>query len=266
MLSKMAMSEELEEGSISPSDDQFDPSDDIPGSTSPRSLRRPMLLRSSPQATRRAQGKTFNSKHPTGREVPSFDSQTPPDETERRLVALFGPDFQEACVDDWTLSDRLSVRDLRVVIRVLDLLPADQVNVRKPVLCHSLQRHLQAPHMQAIWKQHMETRAESKEESEPSDEKEEKPKRQERTRQPASDRPAERPTRRKQSSEEKARRVVIVPRLRMERPFPLEEAVEFLRDCNQFVRLLSERIAEMEKAITILLTRIKELDKAYFGT
>jgi hypothetical protein len=68
------------------------------------------------------------------------------------------PALREASVDGCTLSNRLSVRDLRAVIRVRDLLPADHVNVRKPVLCHTLQEHVQTECMQAIWQQYMATR------------------------------------------------------------------------------------------------------------
>jgi hypothetical protein len=137
--------EEVEEQSQSQSDDQFDPSDDG-GRQSRKSIpRKPVVVGKRPPS------KTFNARHQGGKSIPTFNSQTSPDETEHRLCQLFGPAFQEAAIDDCTLSDRLSVRDLRIIIRVLGLLAADAVNVRKPILCRALQEHFLSTHRQTVY-------------------------------------------------------------------------------------------------------------------
>jgi hypothetical protein len=85
----------MSDESASLSDDQFDPSDDSAGKGSTRTIRKPMPARSS-IPSKRSQGKTFNPKHPIVKDVPTFDSQTSPLETERRLTQLFGPEFPYA--------------------------------------------------------------------------------------------------------------------------------------------------------------------------
>jgi hypothetical protein len=51
---------------------------------------------------------------------------------------------------------------LRLIIRVLDLMTSDSVNVRKPLLCHALQTHLQSPHLQTVYEQYMDSKKQEK--------------------------------------------------------------------------------------------------------
>lgn len=87
--------------------------------------------------------------HPShsSRGAPSFESQMTPEQIETNLIKLFGNNFPDAAKDNIVLSDGLSVRDLRIIVRVLKLCGPSQVNVRKPLLCDFLMKHMQTEHM-----------------------------------------------------------------------------------------------------------------------
>jgi hypothetical protein len=248
--------EEVEEQSQSPSDDPFNLSDDagLP--------QRKSGARSPVSTNKRAPGKTFNSRS-HGKGVPTFDSQTSPEETERRLCSLFGPDFAEASENEFTLSDRLSVRDLRIVIRVLDLMPADAVNVRKPILCDCLQHFFKSERMRKAYAEWQETSRKKEIAEAPPPPGPKEPAEIKRAKSPGGDRPAPVVTRRRLGGDERVRKVVVVPRLRFDRQCEGEAMVGFLTECNRFVWELSERIGEMERAVSILYARIVELERFY---
>lgn len=86
------------------------------------------------------------------RGAPSFESQMSPEQIETNLIKLFGNNFPEAAKDNLVLSDGLSVRDLRIIVRVLKLCGPSQVNVRKPILCDFLMKHMQKDHMMESYK------------------------------------------------------------------------------------------------------------------
>jgi hypothetical protein len=69
--------------------------------------------------------------------------------------------------------------------------------------------------------------------------------------------------RRATSDDSQPRRLISVPRLKFDKTFHMESALEFVVDCNRFVVQLSDRISELERATSILLSRIDELEKYY---
>jgi hypothetical protein len=206
-----------------------------------------------PVSPKRAAGATHHSKP---HHSIAFDSQLAPEETEMRLCKLFGNAFPLTGDDDRGIYDRLSVRDLRVIIRVLDLRPADQINVRKPELVDCLQRHLLSDHMMAVYTQYLadkEERAKAREKTERK--KVEKPVRIE---------PVERISaisRRKPDGTPK--KVFLIPRLKNDKTFSMQPALDFLVECNRFVNDMSDRFTEMERAVSVLNARIDELEVFY---
>lgn len=90
------------------------------------------------------------------RGAPSFESQMSPEQIETNLIKLFGNNFPDAAKDNIVLSDGLSVRDLRIIVRVLKLCGPSQVNVRKPLLCDFLMKHMQSERMTDAYKKYAE--------------------------------------------------------------------------------------------------------------
>jgi hypothetical protein len=70
------------------------------------------------------------------------------------------------------------------------------------------------------------------------------------------------PGRRRQVSQEPTKSILI-PRLKYDNTFHAEAALEFVIECNRFVQQLSDRISELERAVSVLHARIVELEVYY---
>jgi hypothetical protein len=246
---RLSMDEEEENLDNSSSSDQSDTANPPSPERFFSTTRRP----SSSGPARRAPGRRPGTHNKTAQTAIAFHSHMTREESEKQLFQLFGSTFRLAGVNACAMSDRLSVHDLRIVIRVLDLLPSDKVNVRKPLLVDCLQAYFRSERMLTLHDQYMAELPPERVAS-PPPVPPPKPVRRTQERGP--------PTRRLVNDEPK--KSILVPRLKYDKTFQTEAALEFVLECNRFMQQLSDRISELERAVSILLARIVELE-VYYG-
>lgn len=251
-----------EENSESPSDDQFE-------------------LTEKKEKPKKAPGKKAPGKRPhsrggQGNQKPiQFDSQIPAEETERKLCQLLGEHLVDAASDDMIISDQLSVRDLRVIIRVLDLMTAEQVNVRKSILLDCIQNFIRSERMKEVYSRYLEElesageidheRAEELRKKhavlEPLPPTPDFPKSEESMRVKSA--PPSSPGRRRAlaglSTTELSGRRIAIPKLRADVSVPVSEQLEFIAEVNQFVIGVNRDLCEMERIASVLADRCEEL-------
>lgn len=266
-----------------------------------------------------------HASHPV-RGSPTFDSQMTQEQAEINLIKLFGNAFLDASKDSLILSDKLSVRDLRIIVRVLRLCGATQVNVRKPVLCDYLMKHMQKPRMISLFTSYNEekeknraARMKSREEKAKNAEQAEQSKKSNRlersstssTRSNRKDNQSTStrhsstapPSPKRQSSagnlplslttsssaesgnksyssqltsvgsrsnissvddqRNRAGNEVVVPRLTFDSTFNVKQSLDILQKCNAFVLDVSNKLTELERAVSIMAYKISELEQYY---
>ena len=181
-----------------------------------------------------------------------FDASLSYDQVCLNIIKVFEKKYFDAIKDDFLLSDYLSVRDLRVIIKTLKICDSsDLFNHRKPILCYKLQNFMKTELMIDKYNKYMLNKNEQpnntiievlpliKENKIDSHINENKP--------------------------------IISPIQnesinnfrRFLKPSNFEEsqqAILFLQETNQFIFKISERITELERAISILLQRINEIE------
>lgn len=78
----------------------------------------------------------------------SFSIDMPYDEICRNLTTVFDSNYSDACSELDIISDYLSVRDMRTIVRNLNLCDTSELfNYRKPALCVMIQSFLNQPFM-----------------------------------------------------------------------------------------------------------------------
>jgi hypothetical protein len=248
-----------DEVSQSLSDDQFDPSEDTT-----RQARKQPMRRSSPVFKR---GSRFSRQKPgrPRRRTITFESSLSPEETEQRLCQVLGGSFHDAAMDEAVLSDRLSVKDIRIILRVLGLVHSDQINSRKRFLMEKLQDFLKGDRMTDVYSKFLDdvSQAEARKESE----KKKRNVTEETESADSTDKSAGYVHRtlsvQRKKPEERVRKVIMIPRLRYDQTFDVVLVVNFLKECNDFILQLSDRLMEMERAVCVLMARIGELEEYY---
>jgi hypothetical protein len=248
-----------DEQSQSLSDDQFDPSEDTP-----RQARKQPIKRSSPVFKR---GSRFAKQKPgrPRRRTITFESHLSTEETEQRICQVLGSAFHDAAVDEVVLSDRLSVKDVRIILRVLSLVHSDQINSRKHFLIEKLQDFLRSDHMTDVYAKYLDEVSQAEARKEADKKKRSTVDETDSTESPErSSAYAHRTlSLAKKRQEERAKKVIVIPRLRYDQTFDVAQVIDFLKDCNDFVLQLSDRLSEMERAVCILMARIGELEEYY---
>ena len=269
------------ERSVSQSDDQFEPAE--------KAMKMKKGQAKRPSSPKRAVAK---QAIPQSAKKVTFDSQLSRDETERRICRLFGERYVDAIVDESFLSEQLSVRDLRVIIRLFDLMTAEQVNVRKTILIECFQNFLRTDRMKDVFYDHlseMEKKgsiekdkvAELKEalESQPPPAppvRHEKPsgratpdksveiaaKAEEKSSDATKTRPPGSPMRRRTpsviSGDEKSRKI-MVPKFRMDPSVSVDQQLEFIKEVNEFVVNINRDLCEMERIASVIADRYAEM-------
>lgn len=200
--------------------------------------------------------------------------------TEQNLFLLFEDNYEQACTDDNIISESLSAQALRIIVRVFKLVDPQHGNPRKAYLCANLKKYLASDEMREKRVKFFENRdpknlnvkkpekqrkasensPSDNEQSELSDESEEK--------QPAIS-TQKSPGRKKGSNKDKDNPEprfipgVTIPRLKYDATFNTKKALDFITTCNKFIWELSERISEMERALTILNRKLDEIEQYY---
>ncbi|KAH0796060.1 hypothetical protein GPJ56_000128 [Histomonas meleagridis] len=220
-----------------------------------------------------------------------FGTQNTPEQIENKLFILFDQLFPKAINDINVISDLLSVQNLRIIVRILNLCTVQDLSTfRKTTLCEKLQKHFQTEHMHEMYEKFLRYQEKIKEEKQ----KEHELKQQQKKRKEEEEKlllmamneeeeddsipdPLEKdevyqhgnikkvatPSRIKvQHSEPKGKKVEI-PRLIYDDTFDATKAVNFLKIANNFVLEVSERINEMERAVSIMSLRLAELENLY---
>lgn len=199
-----------------------------------------------------------------------FDSQIPAEETEQKICELFGDQLVEAAMNDLIISENLSVRDLRVIIRVLDLMTAEQVNVRKSILIECIQNFLKGERMKEVYSKYLEEMEERGEiEKERADEIRKRhavlePVEIVKVEEPVKVKAPPSPVRRRSPStsalaSESGGKRVAVPRFRLDPSVSIDEQLAFISEMNQFVVNVNRNLCEMERIASVLADRCAEL-------
>ncbi|OHT03104.1 hypothetical protein TRFO_06742 [Tritrichomonas foetus] len=259
-----------------------------------------------PKSPKRAPSKTFKShaSH-SAKGAITFESQMSIEQIELNLIKIFGNQFPEASVNELALSDRLSVRDLRIIVRVLKLCDPSQVNVRKPLLCDYLMKHMREDHMTEVYEKYQEEKEKARLARMKSKEEKTKTRAQTRSESQASSlsvshsssssqqqisQPSEPQHERNMPNSEsnnalakstvtrekskpemispslvknRATCEVTIPRLKYDSTFNVKSALATLESCNKFVITVSQRLEELERALSIMSIKVSELEKFY---
>jgi len=171
----------------------------------------------------------------------SFEGTLSVEQVNSGLIKVFGSSFKEACSDSSVVSDFLSVKDLRGIIKNLKICePTELFNYRKGMLCAMVQSHMLTDSMQQLYL-NSEVIIDDQTIYNAS---------------PCNDLPI-------QSAEKsniKCSNVGTSSILTIE---DSKEALGYIQRTNQVIWQLSEKISELEKAISILVQRISEAEKRF---
>lgn len=238
-------------------------------------------------AKRAPSSKGTGRVHEVGREIITFTSQLSIEATEENLAKVFMKNYEDATKQQLVVSDQLSVRDLRVIVRVLKLCDSTAGNQRKPYLCQMIQNHMKTKAMRAIHERVVNENLIKMASSENDTNT-----RSNTTNPTSADTEENRGSFDKdgdkhhshsgRSKKRKANKTIIenttenqtkqtdpnapiIPRLVLDESFSLPVALEFLQKCNQFVWEISDRLTEMERALTIINRKLDEIE-VFYGT
>lgn len=205
-----------------------------------------------------------SKKHPAARSthgsgpVETFDSSLSEAETELKLCRVFADHLPNISTD--AIYELLSVRELRVILRVLGVMPSSKICSRKDILIENMKSHFETDHMKKVIGDFLDGAF-----NVPNDKKEEKPENPP-EKSKSEKRDAEREMkpppspRRKPSapSEEKAKRVMI-PRLKVGTGASIDQQLKFIVEINDFVVKMNQHLCEMERITSVLSKRCSEL-------
>ena len=71
------------------------------------------------------------------------------------------------------------------------------------------------------------------------------------------------PTRKKPQSNGSNLKNIVIPRLKYDEDFNVERAVKFIQSANEFINHVSDRLDDIERAMSIMSFRLSELEKIY---
>lgn len=200
------------------------------------------------------------------------------------LIKVFISNYDSACENDSIISDYLSVRELRTIVKALKLCDGSDIfNHRKPSLCQMVQAFISTDEMKNRHKKYIEEReriakirAEKKLERQKAQEKEN---RLVSSKKPT--KPKEITTNvktkelydieEKQPKKEKSMPIIMttlqIPTCTLNTsPKTIADsakALQVLKKLNGYIWELSARISELERAASMLLIKISEAEKLY---
>ncbi|KAH0790617.1 hypothetical protein GPJ56_005472 [Histomonas meleagridis] len=213
-----------------------------------------------------------------------FESQHTPEQIEMNIIRLYGNLYPQAIIDPGILSDRISVHELRIIVRVLKICTSADLNsLRKPDLCEKLQSYLQSEHMMEVYQNYVKEKEEARQERIRKREERQKQKEELMKKELADLDEEEEPLETIEEEEEKSYQLtkkavpsrlkipnkpiegekIEIPRLIYDETFDPTAATQFLVTANKFVLEVSERLSEMERAVSIMSRRLAELEKIY---
>ena len=267
------------------------------------SKKSPNQQKKSSSKQKRAPSSKAMKSHPNKISI-VFDSQMSIEQCELNLFKLFGASYPEATVEELIVFDKLSVKELRVIVRVLKICDASQLNVRKPMLCEYLQNYMKTDDMMEKYERYNEeketnkvSRQKSKNEKNKSPYKKDNKntsfsqrsisdtgldlvskKSENNDKNDRDDKPnlnskvnSPRSSKEKNKSDSaspmkfKTRDTieVVIPKLKFDSTFDVKKALHTLESCNKFVNQVSDRLYEIERALSILTFKVSELEKYY---
>lgn len=227
------------------------------------------------RSNKKSRGQIFHSKGI------KFISQMSAHSTERNLLRLFCDNIHEAINNKNFVADRLSAYDLRIIVRNLKLCEASQINLKKPILIGFLQNYLKdienLEFKISEIKQSMSKDSNTAEKQALGRSKRVKPENTSSNHheQTSSPKISQSDTSLKHLSDDHndqfdaiIERVpnnsdVLIPRLKLDKSFDLKEALNVIQRCNEFVIQVTEKISELERAVSIMSFKIAELSKLY---
>lgn len=224
-----------------------------------------------------------------------FNSKMSESQIQRNVIKLYGDQYMEAIADTDVLIDRVSVQDLKVILRGLRLAAGHALNAKKQILASQLQSYMQSDHMKELYEKYLVDREEQR--------KERQRKREEKLKNRKDDNGDEKsnggkseeeedemsdseneqkdagkqkkgngnngqhkrtfPMRRKPQSSGNNTKNIVIPRLKYEGDFDVERAVRFIQSANEFINHVSVRLNDIERAMSIMSFRLSELEKVY---
>lgn len=209
---------------------------------------------------------------------------------QRNVIRLYGEQFMQAIYDSEMLSDRVSVQDLKIIMRGLGIASGHALNAKKQLLIEQLQSYLRSDFMKELYDKYLVEREENKKKREEKMKKKKEEKKDDNNKgnsdeeeeDEISDEESEQrenklkknngngnnhkrtfPTRKKPQSNGSNLKNIVIPRLKYDEDFNVERAVKFIQSANEFINHVSDRLDDIERAMSIMSFRLSELEKIY---
>lgn len=223
-----------------------------------------------------------------------FNYKMTESQIQRNVIKLYDEQFMQAIYDSEILSDRVSVQDLKIIMRGLNIASGHALNAKKQILIEQLQSYLQSDFMKELYDKYLLEREENKKKREEKMKKKKEEKKDDNNKEnkdeeeedEISDEESEQrenklkknngngninnnihkrtfPTRKKPQSNGNNLKNIVIPRLKYDEDFNVERAVKFLQSANEFINHVSDRLDDIERAMSIMSFRLSELEKIY---